>query len=571
MSTISRQDERQYRLSLLRSFALFLFVVLWIQFFNKSVINHATALSDARKQQMTKEEIVPKRGTIYAQSNDGLFPVATTSEKYTITVVPKNTKDKTAAAKLLAQNLGKDEKEIFDAINNDKLYISPLAKRIEKEPAQKIIDAKIPGIVVIPEYVRYYLEGSLAAHALGFVNYENTGSYGVEGYYDEQLKGYAGSIIAEKDRKGRFISIGSKTNAQDGDSLVLSIDHNVQFIAESKLKGAIDKYGATGGQILIVDVKTGDILAMASLPSFDPNKFNEVKQEDQSIFLNQTIGSVYEPGSIMKPVVIAAGIDAGKIKAEDEDVYSNMVVVSGYEIHTAQDKAFGKETITQILENSDNVAMVALGSKIGNETLFEYFKNFGFGANYGIDSSGETTGKLLPLKQWRDIHRATMSFGQGISVTPLQILMAYQAIGNDGTLVQPRLVKGLIRSDGTKKDIEPKILRSVVKPETAEQVRRMLISVVERGHGKKAKIAGYTIGGKTGTAQIPKKEGGGYEENAHIGSFVGLVPGDKPQFAMLVKLDRPTNVEFAESSAAPTFGEVASYLLQYYHIPKEIE
>ena len=569
--TKSGSNERRYRLTLLRSFALILFIVLWIQFFDKSVINHTNALSDARKQQLTKEEIVPKRGTIFAQSNDGLFPVATTDEKYTITVVPKNTKDKQTAAIIIAQNLGKDEKEIFDTINNEKLYIPPLAKRIDRDPAQKIIDAKMVGVVVIPEYVRYYLEGSLAAHALGFVNYENNGSYGIEGYYDEQLKGYAGSVTAEKDRKGRFISIGSKTDAQNGDSLVLTIDHNVQYIAESKLKEAIDKYGATSGQITIVDIKTGDIIAMASLPSFDPNKFNEVKQEDQNIFLNPTIGSVYEPGSIMKPIVISAGIDAGIIKAEDEDTYTNMVVVQGYEIHTAQDKAFGKENITQVLENSDNVAMVSIGNKIGNDTLFEYFKNFGFGATYGIDSSGETTGKLLALKQWRDISRATMSFGQGISVTPLQMLMSYQAIGNDGILVQPRLVKSIVRSDGTKKDIEPKILRSVIKPETAEQVRRMLISVVERGHGKKAKISGYTIGGKTGTAQIPQKERGGYEENAHIGSFAGLVPGNKPQFAMLVKLDRPTNVEFAESSAAPTFGEVASYLLQYFHIPKEIE
>ena len=569
--TKSGSNERRYRLTLLRSFALILFIVLWIQFFDKSVINHTNALSDARKQQLTKEEIVPKRGTIFAQSNDGLFPVATTDEKYTITVVPKNTKDKQTAAIIIAQNLGKDEKEIFDTINNEKLYIPPLAKRIDRDPAQKIIDAKMVGVVVIPEYVRYYLEGSLAAHALGFVNYENNGSYGIEGYYDEQLKGYAGSVTAEKDRKGRFISIGSKTDAQNGDSLVLTIDHNVQYIAESKLKEAIDKYGATSGQITIVDIKTGDIIAMASFPSFDPNKFNEVKQEDQNIFLNPTIGSVYEPGSIMKPIVISAGIDAGIIKAEDEDTYTNMVVVQGYEIHTAQDKAFGKENITQVLENSDNVAMVSIGNKIGNDTLFEYFKNFGFGATYGIDSSGETTGKLLALKQWRDISRATMSFGQGISVTPLQMLMSYQAIGNDGILVQPRLVKSIVRSDGTKKDIEPKILRSVIKPETAEQVRRMLISVVERGHGKKAKISGYTIGGKTGTAQIPQKERGGYEENAHIGSFAGLVPGNKPQFAMLVKLDRPTNVEFAESSAAPTFGEVASYLLQYYHIPKEIE
>lgn len=269
----------------------------------------------------------------------------------------------------------------------------------------------------------------------------------------------------------------------------------------------------------------------------------------------------------MKPMIVASGLDAQKIKPDDEIQSSNVVVVSGYEIHTAQDKNFGRQNITRVLENSDNVAMVEIANRIGNDTLHKYLTDFNFGLPLNIDLEGETTGQLLPLRQWRDINRATIAFGQGISATPLQILAAYQAIGNRGLLMRPKLVEKIIRQDGSEVQVEPKVVRQVVAPEIAAQIRQMLISVVENGHGKKAKVKGYKIGGKTGTAQIPKADGGGYEENAHIGSFVGLVPAEEPRFVMLVKFDRPQNVEFAESSAAPTFGKMAEWLLNYYQIP----
>lgn len=558
------------RVNLLRAvMAVVAFLILY-NLFNQSVVQHNQILALAKNQQISRQDIIPRRGNIYAKTNDGLYPLGTTDEKYTISAVPKNIKDKERSAKFLSEKLGIEYNDIFDKINNDKKYIPPLAKHISKDIVTQIKDEKIVGVLTIPDYVRFYPEGSLGSAVLGFVNFENKGNYGIEGFYDEQLRGFGGSVLAEKDNKGRFISIVSQTaNSQNGDSLVLTIDQNVQYVAEKYLKESIEKYGATGGQVIIEDVKTGEIVAMASIPNFDPNKFNEVKPEDQGAFLNPNISNVYEPGSILKPIVIALGIDTEKIKPEDEGEFTNMVVVQGYEIHTSQDKSFGKENITQILENSDNVAMVWVGNKIGNDIMFDYFQKFGFGVKTGIDLSGETTGKLLEKKLWRDISRATMTFGQGVSVTPLQMLMSYQVLGNDGKLVAPHLVSKVIRFDGSEKLIETKELRQVIKPETAAIVRKMLVSVVERGHGKKAKIEGYEIGGKTGTAQIPKKEGGGYEENAHIGSFAGLVPADNPRFAMLVKLDRPTNVEFAESSAAPTFGEIAKFLLQYYQIPKK--
>lgn len=569
MVSSTSQNSVNKRLNFVKFFVVVLACVYIVNLFNQSIINNSEAQELADNQHIIKQSVEPRRGDIFAQTVDGLFPIATTSEEFNISVVPKNIKDKNETAKMLSENLGLPYEEIFSQINNDKPYIPPIKKRVNKETAQKIADSKMVGVVVIPEYVRYYPEENLASHLLGFVNFENKGNYGLEGYYNELLGGLSGMVIAEKDNKGRFISILSKQNdSKDGDDIVLTIDQNVQFVAEKSLGKAIEKYGAESGQIIIENVKTGAIVALASVPNFNPNKFNEVKSEDQNVFFNPVIGSVYEPGSILKPIIVSIGLDSGKITPDSENTFGNMVVVQGYEIHTAQDKAFGKENITQILENSDNVAMVWISQQIGSEIMHDYLGKFGFGATVGIDLDGETTGSLPKLKDWRDINRATISFGQGISVTPLQILMGYQAIGNDGLLVKPKMVEKIISSDNTERVIETKELRKVVSDQTASDVRRMLISVVERGHGKKAQVEGYKIGGKTGTAQIPKKDGGGYEENVHIGSFAGLVPGDKPQFAMLVKLDKPSNVEFAESSAAPTFGEVADFLIRYYQIEK---
>lgn len=561
------------RVALLQSAVLVFFVIIAYQLFVNSVVVHPGVLAAAKRQQLTRQDIEPKRGTIFAKNIDALYPLASTDIKYDISAVPKNIKNKQKVAESLALVLGLSKDDIFSQINNEKLYIPPFKKNVDKDTAQKIIDANDPGVLVLPQYVRTYLEGDLAAHVLGFVNFEGKGKYGIEGYYDEELHGYAGTVEGEQDRKGRIISVNTQNNAQNGDSLILTVDHNVQFVAEQKLRAAIEEFQAVSGQVIIVDVKTGGIVALAGSPSFNPNTFNEVKPEDQKNFLDPVIGSVYEPGSIFKPLIVAAGLDSGKITPETEGDFGSSVRVGEYEIHTAEDKAFGHENVTEILEHSDNVAMVWLAEQTGSDVLYDYLQKFGFGTNMGIDVDGETTGKLLDKKLWRDIHRATISFGQGISVTPLQIVMAYQAIGNNGKLMRPHIVEASIKPNGTKKeiDISTKFIRDVIKPETAEQVRKMLIAVVDFGHGKRAAVPGYKIGGKTGTAQIPKSTGGGYEEDAHIGSFAGLVPADNPRFAMLVKLDRPSTVKFAESSAAPTFGAIASFLLQYYQVPKTVE
>lgn len=551
------------RLTIFYFVVLFLFgLILW-RFFDLSVLKHSYYKAQAKNQYQTAKKVPGERGKIYAGSDQ--FPLATNLEKYAVWAVPKNIKEPKNIAEKLARLLDQNPEEIFNAINNQKLYIPPLKRGLELDQAQKILKEDMAGILVVPESQRFYPEGPLAAHLLGFVNKEGKGQYGIEGYFDDELRGIEGELVYEKDTQGRFISLPKKKPSRPGSGLILTIDRNIQYIIEQKLAEGMEKFAAEGGTIIVQNPKTGAILGMASSPNFDPNNYAQLKPEEQNVFLNPATSSQWEPGSVFKPLVMAAAIDKGVVEPETEGTFSNFTVVQGYEIHTAQDKAFGKETMTQVLENSDNVAMVWLTEKLGKEDLGKYIKDFGFGVKSGIDLEAEEAGNVLPLRQWREINRATMSFGQGIAMTPIQLTSAFSALANKGILMRPFVVSKVIREGGEVLETKPKEARRVIKEETAAKIAGMLVSVVEKGHGKKAKVEGYKVAGKTGTAQIPKKEGG-YEENAHIGSFAGFFPADDPQITMLVKFNRPQNVEFAESSAAPIFGEIAAWMVNYLGI-----
>ncbi|MBI4030019.1 penicillin-binding protein 2 [Candidatus Berkelbacteria bacterium] len=538
-------------------------LILW-RFFDLSIIKHSYYKAQAAKQYQTAKKVPGERGKIYAGSDQ--FPLATNLEKYQVMAVPKNIKDKKITAEKLAALLDLNEKEIFSAINNQKLYIPPLKRGLELDQAQKIIKEDLAGILVIPESQRFYPEGPLAAHLLGFVNKEGKGQYGLEGYWDDELRGIEGELVYEKDTQGRFISLPKKKPSRAGSGLILTIDRNIQYMIEQKLSEGVEKFAAEGGTIIVQNPKTGAILGMASSPNFDSNNYSQFAPEEQSVFLNPVTSLQWEPGSVFKPIAMAAAIDKGVVEPETEGTFSNFTVVQGYEIHTAQDKAFGKETMTQVLENSDNVAMVWVTEKLGKEDFSKYIKDFGFGLKTGIDLEAEEAGNVMPLRQWREINRATMSFGQGIAMTPIQLVSAFSALANKGVLMRPYVVSKVIRENNDILLTQPKEVRRVIKEETAAKITGMLVSVVEKGHGKKAGVENYKVAGKTGTAQIPKKEGG-YEESAHIGSFAGFFPAEDPKITMLVKFNRPQNVEFAESSAAPIFGELAAWMVNYLGIP----
>jgi len=562
MTTPRSTGVAEARLGLVAKTIVFLWILLGIRLFLVSVIDHDRFAQAATKQQIANKEILAERGEITTGEEERLATNVTT---YAVLVVPKNIAKKEEFARTLAPELSMGVADLVRLIDNNKPYIPPIARGLSEETAEKVAKLNLVGLLVLPESVRFYPEGSLAAHLIGFVNAEGRGQYGLEGYYDEVLRGFTGVESFEHDPAGRAIGlIDPIAPARDGTSLIVTLDRTLQFIVEESLTNAMNRFSADGGSIVVLNVQNGEVLAMANRPTFDPNSYKEVG-ESQSLFLNPAAQATWEPGSVLKPVAMAAALNDGLLEPDTTETFGSSINVDGWTINTAQNKAFGRETMTQVLENSDNVAMVWVTNKLGNEQLYKYLQEFGFDDKTGVDLQGEADPHLLPLKEWRNINRATISFGQGIALTPLQLTAAYAALGNGGKLFWPHIVKAFVTADGERREVSPREVRQVLSEETSQKITAMLVSVVERGHGKRARVAGHKIAGKTGTAQVPSPSGG-YEEGKHVGSFCGYAPADQPLFAMCVKLDTPKNVDWAEASAAPVFGEIAGWILANYHI-----
>lgn len=528
-----------------------------------AVISHESFL-DVAKAQQTGEVVLPaKRGEI-AMVDDPTgqtkFAVAKNLDTYSVSIVPRNVTDIDAVASAFESLLEIKTAETRQAYEGakDKFYLPPLKHGLSPEAKAKIEAEKLRGIVFQLEPKRVYPENQLAAQVIGFLNAEGKG-YGIEATYQDILAGKEGFRSGTQGAVGGdFINEAGDVPPADGQNILLTLDRNIQYVVEEKLKAAVEKFQAEGGEVVVVDPSTGAILAMAGYPSFDLNQFNKVPSDKESVYRNAAISFPWEPGSIMKPLVISAALESGAVTKDFSGDFTNSVSVQKYDIHTATNKAFGHETLSQILENSDNVAMVHVAEIVGSDKLREILEKFGFSQKTGIDVKGEIAGQLPGGKHWSDISRATVSFGQGMTTTPLQIVMGYAAIGNGGILKTPYLLKSKPAEEG----------KRIMSAETAETVAGFLRNVVTLGHGKRAAVSGYQVAGKTGTAQIPSQSGG-YDPNDHIGSFAGFVPLKNPKFAMIVKLNKPKSVEFAESSAAPTFSEIASFILSYYRVPPD--
>lgn len=540
-------------------------IVFTTQLFMKSVWQHDTLVALAKDQYIVEKKLPYERGNIYVKDDKypgGYFPLALSQDRYQILVVPKNVKDYRKTAKIISEIIGQDENKIYEKINNDKLYIPPVAKNLEKNKADEILKSNLEGVMIATEQSRLYPEDDLASQVIGFVDAEGIGRYGIEGYYNSELTGKSGEISAEKDILGRFISIGNQIDPEDGSHIYSTIDRNIQYISQRYLKRAISEMEAENGEIIIIDPNTGKILSMASTPGFNPNTYYETAEEHPDYFGNSVISNVWEPGSIMKPIVMSMAIDLGKVEPDTKDNFGGSVTIQGYTIRNAMDRTFGNETMTKVLENSDNIAMTWLGKKMSDEEMYNYFNNYGFGRVSNIDLGGEASGHMLDLPDWREISHATMTFGQGISATPLQMVMAYGALANGGKLMKPYMVDKIVKSNGEEINITPEEQGQVIKKETSQKIKEMLVSVVDNGYDLQGKVEGYKIAGKTGTAQIPNKSGG-YEENDFIHSFIGFFPADNPKYAMLIVLEKPKKFNFASSTCAPYFSQIARWLLNY--------
>lgn len=449
----------------------------------------------------------------------------------------------------------------------------PLIASYQKFDDQLIADLKnlnLPEIRFEKFYDRYYPEKTLAAQILGYVRQDGIGvkgEYGIEGAMNDVLQGNSGFMEAERDVVGRLISVSSMDlkPAEDGANIVLTIDRIVQTYAEQVAKQGRDKFGAEKVSIIVADPSTGEIKAIANYPTFDPNRFGDIR--DIGVMRNNAILDVFEPGSIFKPLVMAIAIDLGLVTPNTTMNDSGPLKVGRYIINTFDRKHMGIITMTQILEHSNNVGMVWVAQRLGAEKLFEGLRHFGIGDKTGLPLTGESA-RALPLPDtWSEVKLNTISFGQGVVVTPMQMLVSAMALINGGKLLEPHIIKEIRYSNGNIDKTQVKLIRQVVSPETATKVTAMMTSVVENGVAGLAKVKGYYVGGKTGTAQVVEPETGRYSADRKIISFFGFAPSEKPKFAVLIILDNPKGLSFASGTAAPMFRDLASKLLNYYMVP----
>ncbi len=547
------------------------FVIIFTRLAFLQIVKGAYFRNQADDQRTQISKIQPVRGEIKITDKftGQPYTVATSIEKPLVYAIPASIENPEATAKALAKILGMTEEDVLAKFQDkDRKYV-PIKKQLTEKEKKEIEAAKFSGIAFDKETLRFYPEGTFMSQLLGYVGYKDdtkTGLYGLEQAFNDYLTGRPGVLAQEKSNDGTWIfgTRRDETPALNGDSLLLTIDKSIQFKAENILKEAVDKNLADSGSIAIMDPKTGAVLAMASYPTFDPNQY--AKAEDPSVFTNLNTMGNYEPGSVFKPLTMAAAVNEGKVMATTTYTDTGELTIDDYKIKNSDNKAHGVQTMSQVLEESLNTGVIFAKDKIGNKKFAEYVKRFGFGEKTGIEVA-ETKGDINNLNGNISVNYATASFGQGISVTPIQLLKAFSALANGGKMITPYVVSSRTTPEGETLDTKHPDPKQVISEATASQVSAMLVNVVEKGHGKKAGVPGYYVAGKTGTAQVPRKDGKGYEENNNIGSFIGYAPVDDPKFLMIVRINHPRTVSFAESTAAPAFGQLASFLLKYYNVP----
>jgi cell division protein FtsI/penicillin-binding protein 2 len=590
--------------------------------YDLQVRQHSHFVALAQKQQQGVSTLMPKRGRIFIQdsqefkANGELFPLATNKQFATIYARPSLIKDVAAAAEALygAYNQKRVEREIDDMIAHDQAsasstvefrqvkkelelrqrkekiineYLSvlnkkddpyvPISKKVEEEEALALKNLKIEGLNYDMFQDRYYPERNVGSHILGFLGYVDDtrkGRYGLEGFFERELAGTSATMQVSKSSTGDALPKSDQLDkVEDGSDLILSINRSVQFETCRLLKAAVDRHGATGGSVVIMEPKTGAIIAMCAVPDFDPNNYREVGNIE--VFNNPVIFDQFEPGSTFKAITMAAAVDQVKVGPSTTYTDKGYIMVEGWPkpIKNSDYESkggHGLTTMNTVLQDSLNTGSYFAMQSIGAPMFAEYVKRFGFGEKTGIELETETNGNISSMtgKKIRPVAAATASFGQGISATPIQMVNAYAVIANGGMLMKPFLVKAIVSPTGEQIITQPTQVRRVIANRTASLMTGMLVNAVENGHAKRAKVPGYYVAGKTGTAQVASKDKKGYGDQT-IQTFIGYAPANSPKFVMLTRLDDPKDSRFAESSAVPLFGEIATFVLNYYQVPQE--
>ncbi len=565
------------RIYLIATGIAIVFIIIIIRVVDIQIINARRYISQADLQQIRQLEIPAKRGLIFVQDNNSQYPIAMNQSLKFLFADPYLMQDlePSEIANKLAPLIQYDPRQLAEKLTYKGNRYVILKQQIDQATSNKIENLNIPGLVLVDKDYRYYPEGSLFGQITGFINKELIAQYGLEEFYNNILSGKNGILKSKTDSFGAPIYSDDNVLYEpvNGSNISLTIDRPLQIIANRIADETIKKNNADGVTIIVEDPKTGAIKAIVNRPDFDPNKYYEA---DVANYQNVAVSSQFEPGSGFKAITMVSALDAGKVKEDTTFIDSGSEVIDGKTIRNALNRSFGLQNMTGVIVNSINTGMVFVLKQLGTDPnkitvagkqlFYSYIQKFGFGNKTNVDLYGEIAGIVKDPNSAADVDYANMTFGQGIAVTSLQLTNAFAAIANGGTLYQPYVVSSITSGDKTEV-IKPKSLRQVVSKESTDIIKKMLIGVVQKGSGYSARIPGYGVAGKTGTAQVPLPDGSGYDPNKNIGSFTGFFPVNDPRFVIHVKVDNPRVEGFAESTAVPAFASLAKEIISLYQIP----
>jgi cell division protein FtsI (penicillin-binding protein 3) len=554
----------KFRMGIILTMFLVLFIALISRAFQLQVLSGKKLKTLAQRQHTTVLQLPPERGVIYDRNGEKL---AVSIMANSVCADPSKIADPVRAAGQVAEILNLDSHGLFKKISTPKSFCW-LARKISPEQAVSVENADIEGIFLVKEPKRFYPNGELAAHLLGFVGMDASGLEGLESKYDESLKGKPEKLAWARDAKGKKLFLRVEKNEIKKDesvNLVLTIDNRIQYLVETHLKDAVLSKGAKGGLAIVMDPKTGEILAMANEMGFNPNNVDGLTPEK---WRNRAITDFFDPGSTFKPFLVAGALEEKIIKESDKFFCENgNYKVANRVIHEANKKRHGVLAVPDILKYSSNIGAAKIAQKMGKEKFHDYIERFGFGAKTGIDLPGESSGLVRPVKNWVPVDTAMIGFGQGVSVTAIQLIAAVSAIANNGFLMKPYVVRGFAdKNNRLIKLYTPTVVRKVISPDVAKRLTNMLTEVVGApdGTGKNARIVNVAVAGKTGTSQKFDFTRGVYSSEKVRTSFMGFFPADNPQVAILVILDEPQRDKWGGVAAAPVFKNIGEQILNCF-------
>ena len=531
--------------------------------FSLQVMQHDDLVSRSEKQHQRTVEIHYGRGSVFDRNMNEL---ATNIKAESVYATPQEVVDKKRAARVLAKALNLNHKSIYKKLNSKRHFVW-LKRQVLPAEIARLRKSSLSGINFISEDKRFFPKRELASGVVGFTGVDNQGLEGIEQRYDSTLKGNVVKAVMEKDARGKLVQFNKQANGQvsGSRSVVLAIDEVIQFFTEHHLKKQVAKHQAESGVAIVMNPNTGELYAIANVPQYNPNNFSAYKR---NLRRNHAVSSVYEPGSIFKPIVAAASIDAGVARPQDTFFCENgKFKVGNKTVGEAVNHKYGWLTLQNIIIKSSNIGSIKIARQLGKQSYYDYIRKFGFGQKTGIELPGEEGGLLHELSAWDPMSLASISFGQGIGVTPLQMTNAISAIANGGTLMVPRITRAILKDGQIEKRFEPKAVRRVISIQSSRQVIDILKHVVKDGTGKNAAVKGYEVAGKTGTAQKYDAKTGRYSKTAYVSSFIGFAPADAAKVAILVMIDNPKGAHYGGSVAAPVFSNIARETLRYLNVP----